>query len=145
MAIVGTHCILELYDCPPSLLDNLEFVRNALVEAADEGLSLLLKHVTYRFHPQGVTALGLLAESHISIHTWPEHGYVGSDMFTCGNTADPKRACMYLVGAFEAGRYDLIEMPRGGGAPPNARLQPNLVSSGSTLATAHAANELFDG
>lgn len=145
MATVGTHCILELYDCPPSLLDDVKFVRNALVEAADEGLSLLLKHVTHRFHPQGVTAVGLLAESHISIHTWPEHGYAGADMFTCGNTADPERACMYLVRAFEARRYDLIKMPRGGGAPPNARLNPTLVSSGSALATAHAANELSDG
>jgi S-adenosylmethionine decarboxylase len=69
--------------------------------------------VSHKFHPQGVTALGLLSESHISIHTWPEHGYAAADVFTCGDRANPQRACNYLLKAFEATRHSLTKLVRG--------------------------------
>lgn len=105
--------MLDLYDCPVALLDDAEFVKQALIDASEHSLTTLLKHVSHRFHPHGVTALGLLAESHISIHTWPEHGYVGADVFTCGDRADPVRACHFLVRIFKADRYSLRQLPRG--------------------------------
>jgi S-adenosylmethionine decarboxylase len=73
--------------------------------------------VTHQFEPHGVTALGLLAESHISIHTWPEYGYAACDVFTCGQTANPQQACQYLVCVFRAARHSLTKMVRG----PEAR------------------------
>lgn len=109
----GTHCIAELYDCPDELLNDLEFVKGAMREAAEAGLASLLDEVSHQFSPHGVTALGLLAESHISIHTWPEHNYVAVDVFTCGTRADPQAACMRLVRAFRAGRHSLIKIARG--------------------------------
>ena len=117
MEKLGTHCILELYDCPRELLEDPQVVVNALEEASRRGLSTLLKKVTHRFHPQGVTALGLLAESHISIHTWPEHDYAAADVFTCGLTARPEDACQYLVNALGARRHSLLKIARGGSAP----------------------------
>ena len=129
MGTVGTHCILEMFDCPVSLLDDVGFVKRALAEAAKTGLSTLLNQVSHRFHPQGVTAVGLLAESHLSIHTWPEYQYAGADMFTCGHTADPKAACLHLVNVFKAGRYDLICLPRGDGTPLEDRLNNSLITS----------------
>ena len=73
--MVGKHCILELYDCDPSKLDDEDFLRSAITQAAERAGATLLNLITHQFEPQGVTGLALLAESHISIHTWPESGY----------------------------------------------------------------------
>jgi len=110
---VGTHCILEIHGCSPNLLNNESFIRDALAQASREGLSTLLNLTSHQFHPQGVTALALLAESHISIHTWPEHGYAAVDVFTCGQTAQPLRACEFMVRTFCATDYTLKVLPRG--------------------------------
>ena len=67
---IGSHCILELHGCPYDILDDERLVRSAIVEASQKSLSTLLHLSSHRFAPQGVTAIGLLAESHISIHTW---------------------------------------------------------------------------
>jgi S-adenosylmethionine decarboxylase len=110
---IGTHCILELYDCPCDLLDDEAFVTNALREAVEHGMATLLHEVSHHFHPQGVTALGLIAESHVAIHTWPEYGYAAADVFTCGNRAKAEKACLYLVGALKAGSHSLRKLQRG--------------------------------
>jgi len=111
---LGQHCILELYGCPPDLLNDVQHVREAIAEASRRGLSTLLELSSHRFYPQGVTAVALLAESHLSIHTWPECGYAAVDIFTCGETADPRRACDYLLEQFAAGRHSMLVLPRGG-------------------------------
>ena len=69
---VGTHCIIELYNCDSAKLDDEAFLRTAITSAAKRAGATLLNLITHRFEPQGVTGLALLAESHISIHTWPE-------------------------------------------------------------------------
>lgn len=114
---VGIHCILELYDCPTDLLNNVVFIRQALQEAALRAQSTLIDQVAYQFNPQGVTALALLAESHISIHTWPEHGYVAADVFTCGQHVEPEKACQYLVQTFRANKHSFFKLRRGRLAP----------------------------
>lgn len=116
---VGVHCILELYECPAELLNDLNFIKKALQEAALEAESTLLKQIEFQFQPQGVTALALLAESHISIHTWPENGYLAADVFTCGEHSKPVEACKYLIKAFQSGKHIFMKMPRGGEYSPN--------------------------
>ena len=91
--MVGKHCILELYDCDPSKLDDETFLRHTITTAAHRAGATLLNLITHRFEPQGVTGLALLAESHISIHTWPENGYAAVDVFTCGDHTMPEKAC----------------------------------------------------
>jgi S-adenosylmethionine decarboxylase len=110
---VGTHCILDLYQCPPGLLNDLAFVRQAIGDAAERGVSTLLKLVANQFEPQGVTVLGLLAESHISAHSWPERGHMAVDIFACGDQADPEEACRYLIEQFQAEDHTLRIVPRG--------------------------------
>mgnify|MGYP000291760935 CR=1 FL=1 len=136
MASVGTHCLLELYDCPADLLNDESVARKALREAAEKGNFTLLKEVAHRFEPQGITALGLLAESHISIHTWPEYGYAAVDVFTCGHRADPVRACRCIIRAYQAKRHCMLKLSRGeqvpagrmdGAAPSNQAGQPGFV------------------
>ncbi len=111
------HCILELYDCPANLLDDACYIQQMLREAAQKAKSTLLGEVSHQFEPHGVTALALLAESHISIHTWPETGYVAVDVFTCGSHTQPEAACTFLIQALQAGRHVFSKIPRcSGGA-----------------------------
>ncbi|MFO7628504.1 MAG: adenosylmethionine decarboxylase [Prochlorococcaceae cyanobacterium] len=109
---VGKHCILELYNCDPSRLDDEAFLRSAITNAAKRAGATLLNLITHRFEPQGVTGLALLAESHISIHTWPESGYAAVDVFTCGDHTMPESACQVLVEELAAGQHKLTSFRR---------------------------------
>ena len=123
---VGRHCIAELYDGCPEKLNSESFIREALTEAANRSGATLLSLTSHNFTPQGVTALALLSESHLSIHTWPELGYAAVDAFTCGAHTDPKVACLYLRDAFVAERSTLKMLKR---AIPNVNLDrlPEVV------------------
>ncbi len=114
---IGSHWILEMYDCPAEVINDLETVRTAVRDAAHAARSTLLHESAHGFEPQGVTALALLAESHISVHTWPELGYAAADVFTCGEHARPAKACEHLASALQAGRYELKHLERGMAAP----------------------------
>ena len=109
---VGKHCILELYDCNNERLDDEAFLRDAITSAAKRAGATLLHLVTHHFEPQGVTGLALLAESHISIHTWPESGYAAVDVFTCGDHTMPERACQVLAEELAATSQKLTSFRR---------------------------------
>ena len=109
---VGKHCILELYNCDHAKLDDEAFLRTAITTAAKRAGATLLNLITHRFEPQGVTGLALLAESHISIHTWPESGYAAVDVFTCGDHTMPERACDVLGQELGATRRKLKSFRR---------------------------------
>jgi S-adenosylmethionine decarboxylase len=79
----------DLYDCQ-SDLDDLEFLVNALRAASDTMGSTVVKTISHRFSPTGVTVLMILAETHISIHTWPEHRYAALDIFICNEEINPE-------------------------------------------------------
>ena len=113
MKNVGIHCFLELSDCPGELLNDAGFIEEALREATREAGATLLREVSFAFEPHGITAVGILAESHISIHTWPEFSYVAADIFTCGQTAKPEKACEYLVRVFRPRSHTLRKLNRG--------------------------------
>lgn len=128
---IGFHCMLELYDCPSRLLNDEMFVKRALQGAVEAGWATLLHEVSHKFQPQGVTALALIAESHVAIHTWPEHGYAAADVFTCGDRANAQRACMHLIGVFEPGRHALTKIIRGAEAVEDITMaQPPAAASG---------------
>ena len=105
--MVGKHCILELYECDPSRLDDEAFLRTSITTAAKSAGATLLNLITHHFEPQGVTGLALLAGSHISIHTWPESGYAAVDVFTCGDHTMPEQACAVLSEALQSKRQAL--------------------------------------
>ena len=115
MNTVGMHCILELKGCPAHLLDDEQHILSSMARASETAMSTLLNLSSHKFEPQGVTALALLAESHISIHTWPESGYAAVDIFTCGQTARPRLACEYLIEQLQAQDHTLTVLPRGNG------------------------------
>ena len=111
-ATIGKHCILELYDCSRSKLNDEAFLRSTITAAVQRAGATLLQLITHHFEPQGVTGLALLAESHLSIHTWPESGYAAVDVFTCGDHTMPERACAELIAALEAQRHSLRSFQR---------------------------------
>ena len=90
------HILFTLYGCPYGLLDDEAHIRNVLANAAHLSESTLLNVSSHKFQPHGVTAVALLAESHISIHTWPENGMAVCDVFTCGDHTVPRAAVTYM-------------------------------------------------
>ena len=131
MEKIGIHCIAELYECPRDLLDDETFVVSALREAVKKGLATLLHEVSHHFTPQGVTALGLIAESHVAIHTWPEHGYAAVDVFTCGDRANAEKACRHLASALRAGRCSMRKLDRGSEVTGPAACETRVSTSAS--------------
>ena len=100
--VSGKHVIYDLLGGNPHLLDDIDFVTQAITEAVEASGATLLGINSHRFEPQGVTAVALLSESHLSVHTWPEHGYAAIDCFTCGEHTDPEAACHSMKYSFEA-------------------------------------------
>ena len=90
------HILFDLEECPYDLLDDERFVRNSLFHASIASNSEILKIDFHKFYPQGVTGYALLADSHLSIHTWPEKGVAKCDIFTCGEQCEPESAVEYL-------------------------------------------------
>ena len=80
------HILFTLKGCPFELLDDESNIKLLLYNATKEAKSTLLNLATHKFDPQGVTGVAMLAESHISIHTWPEKGMAVCDVFTCGTS-----------------------------------------------------------
>ena len=91
------HFLLELYRCDYEKLNDESFLRCTLNNAAKLANATILNLISNKFEPQGVTAIALLAESHLSIHTWPEAQYSAVDIFTCGQNMKPDLSCKYLI------------------------------------------------
>ena len=106
------HLLLELYKCNSEKLNDESFLRYSLNRAAKLAKAKVLNLISNKFEPQGVTAIALLAESHISIHTWPESNYSAVDIFTCGQNMLPKLASQYLIGALKAEEHFLRVIER---------------------------------
>jgi len=96
------HILFTLKGCNETLLDDESHIRNVLVHAAHLCESTLLDVSSHKFDPQGVTAIALLAESHISIHTWPEKGMAVCDVFTCGDHTRPQSGVSYMYDMMDA-------------------------------------------
>jgi len=101
------HILIELYRCDFEKLNDESFLRCTLNRAAKLAKATVLNLISNKFEPQGVTAIALLAESHISIHTWPESNYSAVDIFTCGQNMLPELASQYLIEALKAEEHSL--------------------------------------
>ncbi len=113
MNVLGLHLLLELKECNPKLLDNLDHVRDSLYGAARGVGAHVIGESFHQFSPQGVTGILSIAESHISIHTWPEFNYAAADIFTCGSAFAPRDAAQILVERFESKAPEITEIRRG--------------------------------
>jgi len=112
-----THSFLELYRCDCEKLNDESYLRCILNRASKLANATVLNLISNKFEPQGVTAIALLAESHISIHTWPESKYSAVDIFTCGKNMMPEVASQYLIESLIAKEHSLRIIERN---PPSA-------------------------
>ena len=123
MNALGRHLLLELFDCDLNAIGNLEAVKAALIEAAKRAQATIVDVVFHEFNPFGVSGVVVIAESHLSIHTWPEYRYAAVDIFSCGDVLQPEVAAAYLVEQFGAERTSVVELQRGAFFQPRTPLR----------------------
>lgn len=109
----GKHVLAEFDGIDANLLDDAEFLRSILATTLKAAGATVCDVITHRFEPQGVTVLAMLAESHASVHTYPEIGAVFVDVFTCGDRADPEDAVRRLAGALGTESMSMSTVRRG--------------------------------
>lgn len=119
---LGTHLLIELKDCNPEILKDLENVQTILVDAAKKANATIININFHEFSPFGISGVVVIAESHLTIHTWPEYGFAAVDVFTCGDIIKPEIAAQYIVEAFECKNPSIVEMKRGIISHKNERL-----------------------
>lgn len=114
-AAIGTHVLADLYGMARGVLRDGAALQAVLQAAAQEaGAHVLASHFHSFGAGDGVTGVVLLAESHISIHTWPEYEFAAADIFMCG-TSQPARALAVLLRALAPARHEVRTQTRGGG------------------------------
>ena len=106
----GVHLIVDLYEAEH--LDDIDHIEATLRHCVEAASATLLHIHLHHFQPNGVSGVAVLAESHISIHTWPEAGYAALDVFMCGS-ANPDACVPVLREAFSAKRVGVSELLRG--------------------------------
>ncbi len=110
---LGRHVLAELFGCRIDLLNEREVIRDVMLTAAKKAGAEVVGDFFHQFSPHGISGVVVISESHLAIHTWPEHGYAAVDVFTCGDTVDPWVACRYMVEKFQATNMTANEVRRG--------------------------------
>ncbi len=112
MDTAGKHCVADFWGVPDDILNNTILIKQAALDAAGIGQMRILRVVEYRFDNGGYTLLLLLAESHLSIHTYPEHRYIALDVFTCGS-GQPEAAYRHLLSVLRPETASMVVLQRG--------------------------------
>jgi S-adenosylmethionine decarboxylase len=108
----GRHIIMDIAQASPEALRDVEKIRAMLTAAAEEAGATLLGIDVHRFEGGGVTGVAVLAESHISIHTWPERSFAAVDVFMCGQALPGK--CVGVIKRFLSPKFvQVTELKRG--------------------------------
>jgi S-adenosylmethionine decarboxylase len=123
MKSLGKHLIAELYHCDAYRINQVEEVERILVEAVNISKATIVQPVFHQFSPHGVSGVVVIAESHFSIHTWPEFGYCALDIFTCGDQIDSDASLRYIKKELRAESLFVTEMRRGMLDIPTERLR----------------------
>ena len=113
MDTLGHHYIVEGSGCDSQVISRVEDVEQIMVRAAEVADVQVWAISFHRFSPNGVSGVVVISESHLSVHTWPEAGYVALDIFTCGETAKPEAAVQHALKAFGASNTHITEVTRG--------------------------------
>lgn len=113
MKALGKHVLVELYDCDSKLLNDISFIKETMLAAAKKSGATVLGESFHQFSPQGVSGVIIIAESHLTIHTWPEHGYAGADIFTCGTRVKPEKAAEVIIARLKPVTHSIVKMDRG--------------------------------
>nr|WP_201764263.1 adenosylmethionine decarboxylase [Halalkalibacterium ligniniphilum] len=115
MDTMGRHVIAELWGCEVEKLNNMNYIEQVFVDAALKAGAEVREVAFHKFAPQGVSGVVIISESHLTIHSFPEHGYASIDVYTCGDRIDPNVASNFIVEALGAKTSEVVELPRGMG------------------------------
>jgi S-adenosylmethionine decarboxylase len=110
---LGRHIIVELSGCLEKAINDLSKVEDLMNEAAKKANATIIRSVFHKFSPVGVSGVVVISESHLSIHTWPELGYAAIDIYTCGSSTKPFKACYFLAQKFKAKKIKATYIIRG--------------------------------
>ena len=113
METLGHHYIVEGSGCNAEVISRVEHVEQIMVRAAELADVQVWAISFHRFSPDGVSGVVVISESHLSVHTWPELGYVALDIYTCGERAKPEAAVQHALKAFGASNMHITEVTRG--------------------------------
>lgn len=105
---LGKQIILDFWGCEN--LNSFKIIEKTLLEAVKACDATLLEIKIHAFSPCGITAIALISESHISIHTWPEHKYAAVDIFTCGENTDPYLALPVFQKYLKPKKAEMIDV-----------------------------------
>jgi len=109
----GDHYLINFFGCDQDQINSVDFWKKVLPESIEKSRMTALKSYFYEFKPQGVTGFLLLSASHISIHTWPEYGYVACDLFSCSGEEESKNVVDFLVKNIKNSRVEVQKICRG--------------------------------
>ncbi len=109
---LGVQWILELERCESAALERVPFVEKALLESARQANASIVTHNFHQFFPYGVSGVVVLEQSHITIHTWPEHSYAAVDMFFCSEGVNVQSAIDVLRDQFQPQNIDVQRLTR---------------------------------
>jgi len=115
---LGVQLVADMHGCDPAALDDLQGVGEAMLEAARRGGARIVAHNFHRFSPHGISGVVIIAESHLAIHTWPEHRFAAIDLFTCSDSVQPDLCLAYLQQFFRSERVVTSTLRRGELRPP---------------------------
>jgi len=113
MKKLGIHNLIEIYGCDHDRIDTVDKVRDFMIMAAKESGATVVGDMFHQFNPYGISGAVIIAESHLTIHSWPEYGYAAVDVFTCGDTIDHEKLQRSLVDFFQAESYSVNSVSRG--------------------------------
>ena len=113
MKSLGQQLIVELYGCDRTLLDDPSRLEQILTESIRRSGGTIIRPCFHQFSPHGVTGVVVIAESHVSIHTWPEFGYCALDVFTCGTQVQTDQIFEYVRSELQAQETSVMEVKRG--------------------------------
>lgn len=113
MYALGKHVLLELKQCNREVLEDLGEIREILLAAAERAKAKVVGESFHQFSPQGVSGVVIIAESHLSIHTWPEWDYAAVDIFTCGDSVNTEEAMEFITRSLSCQNLSVLEISRG--------------------------------
>ena len=113
MNALGRHLLLELKNCNLEVLNDLDFIKRCLHDAAEQIGATVVNECFYEFSPHGISGVLVISESRLCIHTWPEYGYAAVDIFTCGDSVKPELAVKPLAEKLGSKNPSFIELKRG--------------------------------
>ena len=113
MNALGRHLLVEYYNCDPKTLTDIGAIEDILVGAARVAKAHIVDVVFHTFNPHGISGVVVVEESHLAIHTWPEHGFASVDIYTCGSSVKPWDAYKFLYKRLKAKHSTAMEIKRG--------------------------------